>query len=503
MITTLTSRQLHHLLLNLFVHVFLLTIQLSLSLVTYRNETFVPSSPSPAPCRPNQAFTLVQLGRSFSTTNDSTCTLAPWRASSDCCSWAGVTCAAADGRVTGLDLGGCGLESAGGLHPALFNLTSLRYLDLSGNSFGESELPAVGFERLTELTHLDLSYTDFIGKIPRGIRRLIKLEYLDFSNWIYLVEGDNDYFLPLGEGRWAVVEPDIGALVANLSNLKVLNLGNVDLSGNGAAWCDAFANSTPRLQFTTAITYKRSDVSFSKILRTIVVIDVSDNALYGAISQSIGDLILLGAINMSHNALTGPIPSQLGMLHQLESLDLSSNGLSGEIPQELASLDFLSILNLSNNKLEGRIPESPHFSTFSNLSFLGNIGLCGLEVSKACNNMSADVIPHQSKVSIDIVLFLFAGLGFGVGFAIAIVLTGKTSMCSSLAFRSATGRYQDSALSSTRPATPGPIQLQNLESNHTGSDRSPTDSDRRCPRASKPLDSESSSTEICVSISSF
>lgn len=189
-------------------------------------------------------------------------------------------------------------------------------------------------------------------------------------------------------------------------------------------------------QITTAITYKGSDITFSKILRTIVVIDVSDNAFYGAIPQSIGDLVLLSGVNMSHNALTGLIPSQLGMLHQLESLDLSSNDLSGEIPQELASLDFLSTLNMSYNKLEGRIPESPHFLTFSNLSFLGNMGLCGLQLSKACNNISSDTVLHQSeKVSIDIVLFLFAGLGFGVGFAIAILLTWGTSRSLSLALR--------------------------------------------------------------------
>ena len=78
-------------------------------------------------------------------------------------------------------------------------------------------------------------------------------------------------------------------------------------------------------QFTTAITYKGSDISFSKILRTIVIIDVSNNAFYGTIPESIGDLVLLGGLNMSHNALIGPIPSQLGMLHQLESLDMSSN----------------------------------------------------------------------------------------------------------------------------------------------------------------------------------
>ncbi|CAO2174709.1 unnamed protein product [Urochloa humidicola] len=1059
---------------------FLLAVQLSYSLGTYsNNQTATPATTTP--CRPDEASTLLRLGSSFSSTNDSTCTLASWRVGTDCCGWEGVACT--DGRVTSLDLGGCGLESAG-FHPALFNLTSLRYLDLSQNSFNESELPAVGFERLTELTHLNLSYSDFKGRIPDGIGRLNKLVYLDFTNWIYLVEGDNDYFLPLGEGRWPVVEPDIGSLVANLSNLKELYLGTVDLSDNGAAWCNAFANSTPHLQvlslpntnlnapiceslsrirsltkinlkynkvhgqipksfadlsslrvlrlaynllegpfpmrifqnknmtavdisynfkvsgllpnfssdsdmtellcsntnfsgpiprsisnlkslkslgiastnyhqelpssigelrslttlqvsgagivgempswvanltnleilqfsncgisgqvpsfignlkklstlkfyacnfsgqvpphlfnltnlevinfhsnsfigyielssffklpnlytlnlsnnklsvadgkynsswesidnfdtlclascnisklpdilrympsvevldlsnnhihgtvpqwawdnwidslilmnishnqcsssigygsvisanmfvidisynlfegpipmpgpqtqlfdcsnnrfssipfnfgsqldsisllmasenklsgeippslceaaglqlidlsnnglrgsipfclmedmsglnvlnlrgnklhgrlpnslnqdcafgaldfsnnriegqlprslvackdlevldignnriddtfpcwmselpklqvlvlksnnfagnvgpsifgdknscefvklrildlssnnfsgflqndwfrtmksmmtkdvnetlvmenqygllgqtyqFTTAITYKGSDVTFSKILRTIVVIDVSDNALNGGIPQSIGDLILLSAVNMSHNALTGLIPSQLGMLHQLESLDLSSNDLSGEIPQALASLDFLSMLNLSYNKLEGRIPESPHFLTFSNLSFLGNVGLCGFEISKACNNMSPDMVLHQSKkVSIDIVLFLFSGLGFGVGFAIAIILIVRgTSRSSSLSFQTNVMSYQDNALSSTSPAA-SPDQLQYLKRGHAESKPNPTSTDMCAP---KPLSFESSSTQICVPISS-
>ncbi|KAJ1282487.1 hypothetical protein BS78_03G056000, partial [Paspalum vaginatum] len=983
-----------------------------------------PAAPTTVPCRPDQATALLRLRRSFSTTGGggSACSLASWRAGTDCCGWEGVACAGGRGRVTTLDLGDCGLESAGqpGLHPALFDLTSLTRLDLAGNDlFNGSELPSAGFERLAELTHLNLSCSDFAGAIPHGIRRLSKLVSLDLTNWIYLVEGDNDYFLPLAEGRWPVVEPDIGSLVANLSNLKELYLDTVDLSGNGAAWCNAFASSTPKLQvlrlrnthlnapicgslssvhslteinlmynkvygqipesladlpnlsvlrvaynrlegrfparifqnrnltavdisynfkvsgslptnfssdsaitellcsntnfsgpipssvsnlrslkglgvaaggfqqelpssigelrslttlqvsgagvigempswianltsletlqfsncgvsgqvpsfigrlknlitlklyacnfsgqlplhlfnymtqltinfhsnsligtielssffklpnldilnlsnnklsvvegeyntswasiqyfdtlslascnlsklpdalrhmqsvavldlsnnhmhgalpewawdnwidsiilmnishnqfsssigygsvisanmfvidisynlfeglvpipgpqtqlfdcsnngfssmplnfgsnlsdisllmasgnnfsgeipqsiceatnlmlldlsnngffgtipsclmgnmsllnvlnlkgnqfhgrlpnslkqdcafealdfsdnqiegqiprslvackdlevfdignnlvddtfpcwmsmlpklqvlvlksnkfsgnvgqsvsgdktscqfkklrifdlasnnfsgilhnewfttmtsmmiedikgtlvmenqyddllgqtyqFTTAITYKGSDIIFSKILKTIVVIDVSDNVLHGAIPESIGDLILLMGMNMSNNAFSGPIPSQLSMLHQLESLDLSSNDLSGDIPQELASLDFLSTLNLSYNKLEGRIPESSHFLTFSNLSFLGNMGLCGFQVSKACNNMTPDVVQHESdKAPIDIALFLFAGLGFGIGFAITVVLTWGISRTSSL-----------------------------------------------------------------------
>lgn len=177
-------------------------------------------------------------------------------------------------------------------------------------------------------------------------------------------------------------------------------------------------------QFNTAITYKGSSITFSKILKTLVIIDVSDNAFHGAIPESIGELVLLCGLNMSHNALTGTITSQLGALHQLESLDLSSNGLSGEIPQDLALLDFLSVLNLSYNQLVGRIPPGPaHFQTFSNLSFMGNIGLCGLPLSKPCDNTEPNMVSHLSaKEPVDIILFLFIGLGFGVGFAVTIVL---------------------------------------------------------------------------------
>ncbi|KAL6848141.1 hypothetical protein ACP4OV_022269 [Aristida adscensionis] len=197
--------------------------------------------------------------------------------------------------------------------------------------------------------------------------------------------------------------------------------------------------------FTTTITLKGYDITFSKILKTLVVIDISNNAFEGAIPMSIGDLVRLSGVNMSHNALTGQIPSQLGALHQLEVLDLSSNDLLGEIPQDLATLNYLSTLNLSYNKLVGRIPYSTQFLTFTNLSFLGNIGLCGLQVSKNCNVIRPNVVIHHPKKNpIDIILFLFLGLGFGVGFANAIVLTcgihvkrrseGNNSNCSKKVF---------------------------------------------------------------------
>ncbi|CAL4951769.1 unnamed protein product [Urochloa decumbens] len=735
----------------------------------------------PVPCLSDQASMLLQLSRSFLPTNESATAFRSWRAGTDCCDWEGVGCGDADGYVTSLHLVDWGLESAA-LDPVIFGLTSLRYLNLALNDFNGSQLPAFGFERLIELTHLNLSSSNFQGRIPVGIGRLTKLVSLDLSASFYVEDqvghNDHDILLQLFSNLdWQFVEPNIGSLITNLSNLKQLYLDRVDLSGNGLKWCGAFLNtSTPELQmrfwkermapapralnpvhppggtggdstasaaattatypklasafppllptpthlqpsftpigatvplpktsnnghrsrkregrwiwrkrtpapmkdrtkrranqvklpadhrsprppafrrnpvrprtpppapapslilraadgvasarhqprsslpaisdfiaeeehevsvrrkmmrrkraadsakktrrsrrlaameepyyetvadkasrvkaakldmakasermkaalhssgilerppprrisarklrclgricglphlsevedgvgssvlhklqvliiksnkfvgklghedgdicefanlqifdlasnnfsgilpnewfksmkammaksgedtswmeqpdeptyqFTATMTYKgNEEVTFSTVLKTLAVIDVSDNSFHGPIPQSLGDLVLLRGINLSHNALTGPIPSQLCALNQLEALDLSSNNLSGEIPQELASLDFLSTLNLSYNELEGRIPESPHFLTFANLSFLGNTGLCGLQVSKECNNITANVqLQHYKKKPIDIVLFLFVGLGFGAGFSVAIVLT--------------------------------------------------------------------------------
>ncbi|CAL4958383.1 unnamed protein product [Urochloa decumbens] len=651
MLSSITSHLSAPLLLYLLVAL-LMGTQFSYSLGSYSDQTSLP-----VPCLSDQASMLLQLSRSFLPTNESATAFRSWRAGTDCCDWEGVGCGDADGYVTSLHLVDWGLESAA-LDPVIFGLTSLRYLNLALNDFNGSQLPAFGFERLIELTHLNLSSSNFQGRIPVGIGRLTKLVSLDLSASFYVEDqDDHDILLQLFSNRaWQFVEPNIGSLITNLSNLKQLYLDRVDLSGNGLKWCGAFLNtSTPELQvlslrwsnlfgpicgylsgirslteinlwfnyikgptpesladlpflrvlvlsnkgyldrmrlldlsynnlsgsipsclledfnylnvlnlkanqfheklpqnikhgcaledldfsdnliegqlprslaacrdlqvvdignnqihdtfpcwmgrlhklqvlviksnkfvgklghedgdicefanlqifdlasnnfsgilpnecfksmkammaksgedtswmerpdeptyqFTATMTYKgNEEVTLSTVLKTLAVIDVSDNSFHGPIPQSLGDLVLLRGINLSHNALTGPIPSQLCALNQLEALDLSSNNLSGEIPQELASLDFLSTLNLSYNELEGRIPESPHFLTFANLSFLGNTGLCGLQVSKECNNITANVqLQHYKKKPIDIVLFLFVGLGFGAGFSVAIVLT--------------------------------------------------------------------------------
>nr|XP_025878744.1 receptor-like protein 7 [Oryza sativa Japonica Group] len=211
------------------------------------------------PCSPDQATALLQLKRSFTVNTASATAFRSWRAGTDCCHWAGVRCddddndAAASGstgrRATSLDLGGRGLQS-GGLDAAVFSLTSLGYLNLGGNDFNASRLPAVGFERLTELTHLNISPPSFTGQIPAGIGRLTNLVSLDLSTLFYVINQEDDRadIMAPSFPNWGFWKVDFLRLVANLDNLRELYLGFVYMSNGGEGWCNALVNSTPKDQ---------------------------------------------------------------------------------------------------------------------------------------------------------------------------------------------------------------------------------------------------------------
>ncbi|MFS7976839.1 putative leucine-rich repeat domain superfamily [Helianthus anomalus] len=119
--------------------------------------------------------------------------------------------------------------------------------------------------------------------------------------------------------------------------------------------------------------------------------DISDNQFSGVIPLTIGRLKALYFLNVSHNEFTGSIPPSIGELSQLETLDMSTNKLTGEIPYSLTRLSFLSYLNLSYNQLQGRIPEGIQLLTFGNDSYIGNEGLCGFPLSKACPRSIAPI----------------------------------------------------------------------------------------------------------------
>lgn len=80
----------------------------------------------------------------------------------------------------------------------------------------------------------------------------------------------------------------------------------------------------------------------------VVELDLSDNALTGALPSEIGRLTSLTSLDASGNRMTG-VPAEVGQLSRLEELDLSDNQLTG-LPLELGNLQQLKRLDLSGNE---------------------------------------------------------------------------------------------------------------------------------------------------------
>lgn len=117
-------------------------------------------------------------------------------------------------------------------------------------------------------------------------------------------------------------------------------------------------------------------------LDSLRALDLSGNALTGAIPSALADLARLAYLGLADNRLAGSIPPELGDLAGLERLDLSGNALTGAIPPELGNLDSLETLGLWDNTLTGTIPAA-----------LG--GLASLERLDLSENLLTGAIPPE------------------------------------------------------------------------------------------------------------
>ncbi|KAL5999737.1 hypothetical protein ACLOJK_038022 [Asimina triloba] len=297
----------------------------------------------------------------------------------------------------------------------------LETLDLSGNQL-EGRMPK-SLVNCQMLTVLNLGNNQIQDEFPSQLGNL--------SNLHVLIVRSNNFFGSIGEPctrqeffpQLQIIDISFnnfsGRLPSNLfSARKMMKDG-----GSASEFLTANTSDTSMYyQDKVFLVWKGLEVEFVKILMAVTVVDLSYNKFYGDIPISIRELKALHVLNLSHNHFQGEIPASLQNLKELESLDLSNNNLFGKIPWQLVELSFLEVLNLSQNQLIGRIPQGRHFDTFQNDSFLGIWDLCGLPLSRKCEEDAAVMPPATQATQSDDdesepdFMWIAFGVGHGVGF---------------------------------------------------------------------------------------
>ncbi|XP_052107830.1 receptor-like protein 9a isoform X2 [Arachis duranensis] len=375
-------------------------------------------------CFPEEKRSLLEFKASYS--DDSL--LPSWvdDPNSNCCEWERVTCDPSLNHVTDLSLHGLYKDGSMPNHYGVFDcygspslnsslflpFKELRTLNLSFNCFGDfiwnpdnrststlETLETFDLSHnnlnegvleflfgLTSLKNLILAANNFVGLFPSKdnslsgkisttlIASLVSLEHLSLYG--------NKF-----EGVFSL------NILANLTKLKVLQLGDMDsrtfqVQTEHPAWNASFQLEQLNL-FSCKInspTYRTP--SFLSSQNRLKFLDLSKNnlvgefpnwmlvnytklkALYlngnfftGNIKLPCGPILhgmdQLHVLDISSNHIQGKLPNNVGFFFpNLEYLDVSSNMFDGHIPASIGEMSNLTVLNLGNNSISGSMPEN-------------------------------------------------------------------------------------------------------------------------------------------------
>ncbi|KAI3458467.1 hypothetical protein Pfo_015130 [Paulownia fortunei] len=193
---------------------------------------------------------------------------------------------------------------------------------------------------MRSLETLDLSENNFTGELPDSFGKLQSLKILNVSR--------NAFSGSLPEA------------MSNCMNLLAFDISHNSLTGNLPSW--VFKLGLQQVLFSDNKLSGSIDNAFASSMensqKNLVILDVSQNKLSGAIPSALGNFGSLKFLNMTRNSFQGSIPANIGQLKILSILDLSENQLNGSIPAEMGGLTSLDELRLEKNSLVGNIPLS-------------------------------------------------------------------------------------------------------------------------------------------------
>ncbi|XP_015972960.3 receptor like protein 27-like [Arachis duranensis] len=260
-------------------------------------------------------------------------------------------------------------------------------LNLNGNQF-EGLLPKSLF-KCSRLVDLNLGNNQFEDTFPNWLQNLSKLEILVLrGNKLYgqiaNLETENIFpsliIFDISCNNFSGSLPK--AYIRNFRAMKIVHDVQSRLSYIERDWFNSY--DTIEYDSSMVATIKSVSLTFTKIPNGFAIIDLSENNFEGEIPDVFGKLQALKSLNLSHNNLIGHIPHSLGNLTNLESLDL-----------------------------------------FSNDSYEGNMGLCGLPLSIQCNNVPLQQYPSSEAED----KFGFGWKPVAIGYACGMVLGIGLGFC--------------------------------------------------------------------------
>jgi hypothetical protein len=319
-------------------------------------------------------------------------------------SWHGVACVdpcytpidGADcrfGRITGLQLQFNGL--AGTIPETLFDkLVNLTTIDMSHNLLSGTIPTTVG--KLRNAQMLQLSHNRLSGTIPTEIRSmgshvppdelatpLSSLQIIDNGS------GENaTYDMELTQ-TMGLSQLDLsnnmlnGTLPTTIGEL--VNLQAVDVSNNAELGADGCCDSADSY-YTSFYGYNTTIPTEIGMLKKLQVLKMDwarfmrhiptevgslrnlqfwrlqgsfeTNQVSGTIPTEFGNLRKLSEFMMENNTLSGTLPSEISNMESLEKFTVQDNQISGSLPDDMGDIEFLNWWDTFGNKLEGDIPAS-------------------------------------------------------------------------------------------------------------------------------------------------